>query len=331
MEKNLVDMFKGLNDSYRSLESRLKAEGFKVRIMKIFRTWEEWAVYSRDFLIKLQNTFLGLSVKETKDDDAENVDGVPLSDKEDEDLDGVPLDGAALLKGALMRGIPTPEREEQSDCDDDIDGVPRKASTCFVLIQSLIFPYQTVDENIDGVPLDGSDVIGSGSFVKSKWEELDPEQVAHQAITTSKWELLQDPVAPEPPKISAICNYGDSSESDDDSKDESEEKRKRLREVELKVCEYQDELESGDRHLKPGWSMRQQIEHYRRKLLKKSEKNDSDSQSDRYTSSSSRREINSSEKKSKKSRRSPSSEREKYSRSKRSRSISPTHSAKSSR
>jgi hypothetical protein len=31
MEKNLVDMFKGLNDSYRSLESRLKAEGFKVR------------------------------------------------------------------------------------------------------------------------------------------------------------------------------------------------------------------------------------------------------------------------------------------------------------
>lgn len=126
MEKNLVDMFKGLNESYKSLESRLKAEGFKVRIMKIFRTWEEWAVYGRDFLIKLQNTFLGLSTKETKDDGAENVDGVPLSDKEDEDLDGIPLDGAALLKGALMRGIPTPERDEHSDYDDDIDGVPCK-------------------------------------------------------------------------------------------------------------------------------------------------------------------------------------------------------------
>lgn len=93
--------------------------------MKIFRTWEEWAVYSRDFLIKLQNTFLGISTKETKDD-VENVDGVPLSDKEDEDLDGVPLDGAALLKGALLRGIPTPERDENSDYDDDIDGVPCK-------------------------------------------------------------------------------------------------------------------------------------------------------------------------------------------------------------
>ena len=164
---------------------------------------------------------------------------------------------------------------------------------------------------------------GSGGFVKSKWEELDPEQVAHQAITTSKWELLQDPVAPEPPKISSICNYGDSSESDDDSKDDPEEKRKKLRQIEIKVLEYQEELESGDRQLKSGWSIKQQVDHFRRKLQKKAERNDSDSQSDRYTSSSSRREINSSERKPKKSRRSPSSERERYQRSKRSRSTSP--------
>lgn len=98
MEKNLVDIFKGLNDSYRAVESRLKAEGFKVRIMKIFRTWEEWAVYSREFLLKLQNTFLGLATKETKEGKLESKDGTSLSDKEDEDLDGVPLDGAALLK-----------------------------------------------------------------------------------------------------------------------------------------------------------------------------------------------------------------------------------------
>lgn len=327
MEKNLVDMFKGLNESYKSLESRLKAEGFKVRIMKIFRTWEEWAVYSRDFLIKLQNTFLGISTKETTEEGAENVDGVPLSDKEDEDLDGVPLDGAKLLKGALMRGIPTPERDEHSDYDDDIDGVPRKFHFIYlmnVLIFSLIY---SVEENIDGVPLESDGGI-SGGFVKSKWEELDPEQVAHQAITTSKWELLQDPVAPEPPKISSICNYGDSSDSaDDDSKDDAEEKRRKLRQIEVKVLEYQEELESGERQLKSGWSIRQQVEHYRRKLLKKSEKNDSDSQSDRYMSSSSKREIISSEKKSKKSRKSrSSSERERYQRSKRSKSSSPSRS-----
>lgn len=116
MERNLVDMFRGLFESYKMLESRLKAEGYKVRIMKLFRTWEEWAVYNRDFLIKLQNTFLGLA---TADETGESQ----VSDHEDEDLDGTPLDGAALLKGALMRGIPTPE--ERSDAEeDDIDGVP---------------------------------------------------------------------------------------------------------------------------------------------------------------------------------------------------------------
>lgn len=137
MEKNLLDMFKGLNETYKSLESRLKAEGLKVRLMKIFRTWEEWAVYSREFLIKLQNTFLGLALP--KEEGAEDVDGVPLSDKEDEDLDGVPLDGAALLKGALMRGIPTPEKDEHSDYDEDIDGVPCKQILFYVILKNSIF------------------------------------------------------------------------------------------------------------------------------------------------------------------------------------------------
>lgn len=60
-------------------------------------------------------------------------------EKEDEDLDGIPLDGAALLKSALMRGIPQTNstsplldksvhaRHQGSDSeyDDDIDGIPR--------------------------------------------------------------------------------------------------------------------------------------------------------------------------------------------------------------
>lgn len=28
--------------------------------MRMFRAWEDWAVYPRDFLVKLQNAFLGL-------------------------------------------------------------------------------------------------------------------------------------------------------------------------------------------------------------------------------------------------------------------------------
>jgi len=36
--------------------------------------------------------------------------------------------------------------------------------------------------------------------------------------------------------------------------------------------QYQDELESGKRALKGGWNIYQQVEHYRRKLLKKAQK-----------------------------------------------------------
>lgn len=56
-------------------------------------------------------------------------------EKDDEDLDGVPLDGAALLKGVLMRGLPdkqktTPLRSQEvsrdAEYNDDIDGIPSK-------------------------------------------------------------------------------------------------------------------------------------------------------------------------------------------------------------
>jgi U2-associated protein SR140 len=162
-----------------------------------------------------------------------------------------------------------------------------------------------VDENIDGVEIPSS---SGGDFIKSKWEELDPEQVSHQAITTSKWELLNEPVVPEPPKIS-ICNYGDSSDSEEGNQDSNDDfKRKKLRDIEVKILEYQDELESGNRQLKSGWSIKQQVEHFRRKLLKKAEKNDSDSQS------SSSRQMEISERKLK--RRSDSSDRERDHRSK---------------
>lgn len=48
-----------------------------------------------------------------------------------------------------------------------------------------------------------------------------------------------------------------------------EERRSRLRSIEVKIMQYQDEIESGQRSIKSGWTMEQQVEHYRRKLLKK--------------------------------------------------------------
>uniref|UniRef100_A0A0K8V8T1 U2 snRNP-associated SURP motif-containing protein n=1 Tax=Bactrocera latifrons TaxID=174628 RepID=A0A0K8V8T1_BACLA len=202
------------------------------------------------------------AVEELQDD----IDGAPLSgdEKDDEDLDGIPLDGAALLKSALMRGLPeamsiqktTPTRRGTGiEEDDDIDGVP-------------------LDEDIDGIPLeklpsDLSDVqmrsnAKSGAFIPSKWETVDPEQVEAQAITTSKWDTLDPPQAPK---------FYDSSDDEQISNNVAhhydDDKRTKLREIEVKTMQYQDELEAGLRDLKSGWTISEQVEYFRRKLLKR--------------------------------------------------------------
>ncbi|XP_018396133.1 PREDICTED: U2 snRNP-associated SURP motif-containing protein isoform X2 [Cyphomyrmex costatus] len=260
-ESRLLDIFNEVHQAYKQFDSRLKAEGFKVRVMRMFRAWEDWAVYPRDFLVKLQNTFLGLVLMdEPEPENDEDIDGAPLSDVDGdgtEDLDGVPLDGAALLKGAMKHGLTS----QTTSNYDDIDGVP-------------------MDEDIDGVPMDDDDSVNArnkddekkstmpAGFVPSRWETVDPDQVEAQAMTTSKWEEL---------------GQNEDSNSQDtsmDSRDYNEERRNRLREIEVKIMQYQDELESGRRTLKSGMTIQAQVEHYRKKLIRKSEREMKDAKSE---------------------------------------------------
>jgi U2-associated protein SR140 len=117
-ESKLAQVFIGFHEAYKSIESRLKAEAFKMRIMHLFRAWEDWAIYPKEFLIGLQNNFLGLSriiplvEEEPEEEDVEADDG-------SEDLDGIPLDGSAL-KAA---------RERLHD-DADLDGIPCRSFVC---------------------------------------------------------------------------------------------------------------------------------------------------------------------------------------------------------
>lgn len=99
-------IFVTLNATLESIESRIKAEQFRQRVMLCFRMFEDNAIYARDFLIKLQNIFLGLvKTMATVESDDEDLDGVPLSaagNDDDEDLDGVPIN------------LPTPSVKNQS-------------------------------------------------------------------------------------------------------------------------------------------------------------------------------------------------------------------------
>lgn len=58
-ENRLLDIFKYVKESYDKLEGRLQADGLKVRILRTLKAWED-TIYPKDFMNKLNNTFLGL-------------------------------------------------------------------------------------------------------------------------------------------------------------------------------------------------------------------------------------------------------------------------------
>ncbi len=58
----LDSIFGDINIAYERIEARLKADQFKQRVMACFRAWEDAAIYPTEFLIKLQNVFLGLFI-----------------------------------------------------------------------------------------------------------------------------------------------------------------------------------------------------------------------------------------------------------------------------
>lgn len=92
----------------------------------------------------------------------------------------------------------------------------------------------------------------SMSFAPSRWETVDPELIESQAMTTSKW-----------------CEYmGENNKESDGKREISEERRKKLREIELIVMEYQDSLEMQ----KNRTDIAEQVEEYRMKLIKEYEK-----------------------------------------------------------
>uniref|UniRef100_A0A2C9JJG6 U2 snRNP-associated SURP motif-containing protein n=1 Tax=Biomphalaria glabrata TaxID=6526 RepID=A0A2C9JJG6_BIOGL len=278
-QSKLKEIFKDINESYEKIEGRLKAEQFKQKVMNCFRAWEDWAVYPNDFLITLQNIFLGL-VMPTKDESPERKIEKPL------DLDGAPLED---VDGFPLAVLPKPVPDLDGDeIKEDVDGLP------------------LMEADIDGDPFPAKaptppPTAAQPAFIRSKWEEVDETELQAQAMTTSKWEML------EPEEEANTHETGEdidgmplddtnrpsnvqSDESDNESEPDSvsmsrssmqdnvynlkysqlsEERRQKLREIEVKVVKYQDELEAGKRSRKSGMSLQDQVEHYRRKLHNK--------------------------------------------------------------
>ena len=219
-----------------------------------------------DFLIKLQNVFLGLvSTGEEGEEDEDNKqhpEEKPVEESDD-DVDGVPLDGAALLKAGARA---------ESGSEDDLDGAP---------IQR---PADTSQTPSSAVPK-------PGGFVTSKWETVDPEDVKAGAMTTSKWEVEETDQLLKARKalMGSVASKwddidGDPIEEESDTEQHNidtrvtEERRALLRDIEVKVMQYQDELECGKKGIKSGWTISEQVEHYRKKLFRRAAERQEDSQ-----------------------------------------------------
>lgn len=314
-QRKLPEIFQDVHETYDNIDGRLKAEQFKQKVMLCFRAWEDWAVYPNEYLISLQNIFLGLVPKESVDsketvatkpsrskhsktttnqmndiyrsylemlsaqspkrETKVDLDGIPLADP---DVDGLPLEVPSVAKRSR---------------DDEFDGVPLKDD-----LDGAPLPEAVSD--IDGLPLEPSKPEPNlAKFTKSKWETVDETELEAQAMTTSKWDLLGEEDSKQEPEEDLDGqpidddNIDGQEMSDDDYQDDksqdsygtprqhpqqemTEERRRKLREIEVKVMKYQDELEAGKRSRKPGLSVSQQVEHHRKKLLAK-EYNDSPS------------------------------------------------------
>lgn len=272
-EAKLCQIFSDLNATYKAIQGHLQSENFKQRVMSCFRAWEDWTIYPEAFLIKLQNIFLGLvnlpGDKETpapvepsvQPEPAEDIDGAPIGGEYVDgipldDVDGVPIDAGQMIDGAPIDGAPL----------DDLDGVPIKP----------------MEEDIDGIPFDQSKEA-TFKVAPSKWEAVDESELESQAVTTSKWEIFEQPEEStkdddhsdddRSPRSDDNQSYFNLMRDDSDVKTKmsemNEEKRTKLREIEVKVMKFQDELESGKRPKKHGQSIQEQVEHYRDKLLQK--------------------------------------------------------------
>uniref|UniRef100_A0A3B4U6A4 Zgc:163098 n=1 Tax=Seriola dumerili TaxID=41447 RepID=A0A3B4U6A4_SERDU len=271
-ETKLTQIFGDLNAAHKNIQARLQAEQFKQKVMSCFRAWEDWAIYPQPYLIHLQNIFLGFAkageeLAETAEEVPLDLDGAPMDSTP---IDGLPLDRAPVddLDGCPMGwdpldGVPV----------DDIDGVPLGVAI----------------DDIDGMPLDDSNAPLS-RVPLSKWEKTS------DTGTFSQGKSGQDAVNSQDGDEDSECDSSDDSCSSSkyDSADfqsslrsfqMSESKRKRLRELEVKVMKIQDELESGKRPRKSGMSIQQQVEHYRNKLLQKEFQKDEE-KNERSTSKS---------------------------------------------
>uniref|UniRef100_A0A914HYV2 U2 snRNP-associated SURP motif-containing protein n=1 Tax=Globodera rostochiensis TaxID=31243 RepID=A0A914HYV2_GLORO len=269
----LLRIFVELNETLEGIESRLKAEQFRQRVMLCFRNWEDNAVYPTDLLIQCQNVFLGL-VKHGDEETAEtsSIDGEPLASEggEEMDLDGEPMveEGA---EGVDFDGVPIGDGGDD-DAEEDIDGVPMdEGGTLMPKTESkmnlesdnrfTVGSWNTIEASTAADANVERGEAPASADAKSKWESIDlhsrwerHEGVAREFVQQQQRDDDEGEHSPlrkkhkltrlspdderSKPNGGVIDNVSSTVSADD------EDRRRILREIEVKVMKLQDQLET---------------------------------------------------------------------------------------
>lgn len=184
----LVTVFEHLNNYLINLQDRQEADKFKQKALSVLGAWKEWTVYEDEFLIKLSNILLGIKGVNGESHEAINLKEIGKDNIDSKsieaDLDGLEIDDDLLGrcledKGLSFRWYKTLALSD----DEDVD--------CKELTQGGIRTSDKSHRTFEG----NSTAKGEKSFEKirfkaSKWETVDPNEVADQVVTISKWETM---------------------------------------------------------------------------------------------------------------------------------------------
>jgi hypothetical protein len=156
------------------------------KVMNSFRAWESWAIYPSDYLIKLQNIFLGLAQSKKAPVSASIVkisqhlsmffrqtSAEKRSTFNEDDIDGKPinLDSSDNRPLALVADY---------DDEEDIDGKPIASSA------------KPVDDDIDGRPLSSQPLGKVFHRSRSLFERylVKFERVSEKKLLQSRHQVL---------------------------------------------------------------------------------------------------------------------------------------------
>lgn len=272
-EPLVLRMIKALNATYESIEDKETADQFRQRVLNVLKAWQNWSLYPNDFLLQMQNTFMGFDKKPLVDvDPDEDQDTSSEKDEKEKGEEPDPLIPESAPKTAQKMNLARLVGYGSDDSDQE--------TSTSVKVSEQSQPPQA----------------GKLKFLASKWETIDPKVVEEQAVTTSKWDMFEDDKSKDKDKdkqhpsrsgiLGVLSTIGQDPDEDSDSEgsqgateQDDVKRRAKLRDIECKVLKFQDELEKKRRNTRS--EIQEQCREFRANLVRRMDDDDKTKKSTR--------------------------------------------------